>query len=52
MIAIIHFADRLSAWFGKAFAWLIMLMTFGIGYEVFVRYVLTSRRPGRSTSPS
>lgn len=36
----IHFADKVSAWFGKAFAWLILVMTFGVGYEVFVRYVL------------
>ncbi len=32
--------DRISAWVGKAFAWCIMVMTFGVGYEVFVRYVL------------
>ncbi|MCZ7599748.1 MAG: TRAP transporter small permease subunit [Gammaproteobacteria bacterium] len=38
MIAYIEFADRLSAWFGKAFAWLILVMTFGVCYEVFVRY--------------
>jgi len=31
------FADRLSAWFGKAFAWTIMIMSFGIGYEVVAR---------------
>ncbi|SET30181.1 TRAP transporter small permease subunit [Paracoccus homiensis] len=42
MLAFIRFADRLSAWFGKTFAWLIMLMTFGVSYEVFVRYVLNS----------
>ena len=36
----IHFADSVSAWVGKAFAWCIMVMTFGVGYEVFVRYVL------------
>jgi TRAP-type mannitol/chloroaromatic compound transport system permease small subunit len=36
----INFADSLSAWFGKAFAWCIVIMTFGVGYEVFVRYVL------------
>lgn len=36
----IRFADGLSAWFGKAFAWCIMVMTLGVGYEVFVRYVL------------
>ena len=45
MLAIIHFADSLSAWFGKAFAWLIILMTFGTAYEVFVRYVLNSPTP-------
>jgi len=36
----IFFVDKVSAWFGKAFAWLIIVMTFGVGYEVFVRYVL------------
>ncbi len=40
MVAFIRFADSLSAAFGKAFAWLIILMTFGTSYEVFVRYVL------------
>ncbi|BDA85720.1 membrane protein [Aureimonas sp. SA4125] len=45
MLAIIHFADSLSAWFGRAFAWLIILMTFGTAYEVFVRYVLNSPTP-------
>ncbi|MBE3637928.1 TRAP transporter small permease subunit [Mangrovicoccus algicola] len=42
MIAYIRFADALSAWFGKAFAWLILMMALGTGYEVFVRYVLNS----------
>ena len=42
MIGFIRFADSLSAWFGKAFAWLIVLMAVGTGYEVFVRYVLNS----------
>jgi TRAP-type mannitol/chloroaromatic compound transport system permease small subunit len=42
MISYIRFADRVSAWFGKAFAWLIMLMAFGVGYEVFMRYVLNA----------
>jgi TRAP-type mannitol/chloroaromatic compound transport system permease small subunit len=36
----IYIADSISAWFGKAFAWCILIMTFGVGYEVFVRYVL------------
>ena len=35
----IRLADSISAWFGKAFAWLVLVMTFGIGYEVLVRYV-------------
>jgi len=38
MLGYIQFADRLSAWFGKAFAWLIMVMSIGVGYEVLVRY--------------
>ena len=42
MIRYVMFADRLSAWFGKAFAWLIMVMAIGIGYEVFVRYVMNA----------
>ncbi len=45
MIGYIRFADSLSAWFGKAFAWLILLMAVGTGYEVFVRYVLNSPTP-------
>lgn len=45
MIRYIRFADSLSAWFGKAFAWLIVLMTVGTSYEVFVRYLLNSPTP-------
>ena len=45
MTAYIRFADRLSAWFGHAFAWLILLMTFGVSYEVFVRYALRAPTP-------
>jgi TRAP-type mannitol/chloroaromatic compound transport system permease small subunit len=40
MLRFIEIADAISAWFGKAFAWCILVMTFGVGYEVFVRYVL------------
>jgi TRAP-type mannitol/chloroaromatic compound transport system permease small subunit len=29
-------------WVGKAFAWLILVLTLGISYEVFVRYVLSA----------
>jgi TRAP-type mannitol/chloroaromatic compound transport system permease small subunit len=45
MIRFIGFADRLSALFGKAFGWLIVLMTFGMSYEVFVRYLLNKPTP-------
>lgn len=40
MEKVINFIDSVTAWFGKAFAWCILIMTFGVGYEVFVRYVL------------
>ena len=36
----ITFVDKVSAWVGKAFSWCILIMTFGVGYEVFVRYVM------------
>lgn len=42
MLGFIRFADNLSAWVGKSFAWLIIVMAFGVGYEVFVRYLLNS----------
>jgi TRAP-type mannitol/chloroaromatic compound transport system permease small subunit len=34
------FVDRLSMWMGKTFAWCILILTLGVSYEVFVRYVL------------
>lgn len=42
MLNYIRFADAVSAWFGKAFAWLIILMSVGTGYEVVVRYLFNS----------
>jgi TRAP-type mannitol/chloroaromatic compound transport system permease small subunit len=36
----LDFIDTFSTWVGKSFAWLILVLTFGISYEVFVRYVL------------
>jgi len=45
MLAYIQFADRLSAAFGKTFAWLIVMMTFGMAYEVFVRYLANAPTP-------
>jgi TRAP-type mannitol/chloroaromatic compound transport system permease small subunit len=32
--------DAISAWVGKSFGWLILILTLGVSYEVFVRYVL------------
>lgn len=40
MTGFLHFIDSLSTWVGKAFAWLILILTLGISYEVFMRYVL------------
>jgi TRAP-type mannitol/chloroaromatic compound transport system permease small subunit len=40
MTRFLFFIDSLSQWVGKAFAWLILVLTFGVSYEVFVRYVL------------
>ncbi|SFH51199.1 TRAP-type mannitol/chloroaromatic compound transport system, small permease component [Palleronia marisminoris] len=45
MLTYVRFADSLSAWFGKAFAWLIILMTFGTAYEVLVRYAFNAPTP-------
>lgn len=40
MYGYIYLADRISLWFGRAFAWAIMIMAFAMGYEVFMRYLL------------
>jgi TRAP-type mannitol/chloroaromatic compound transport system permease small subunit len=36
------FIDLLSAWVGKCFGWLILVLTLAISYEVFMRYVLNA----------
>ena len=36
----IFFIDTVTGWVGKAFAWCILIMTLGVSYEVFVRYLL------------
>jgi TRAP-type mannitol/chloroaromatic compound transport system permease small subunit len=41
----IRFADTVSAWFGKVFAWCVVLMTLGIGYEVVARYFFHAPTP-------
>jgi TRAP-type mannitol/chloroaromatic compound transport system permease small subunit len=40
MNRILLFIDAISAWVGKSFGWLILILTLGVSYEVFVRYVL------------
>jgi TRAP-type mannitol/chloroaromatic compound transport system permease small subunit len=40
MTRFLYWIDSLSLWVGRAFAWLILILTLGVSYEVFVRYVL------------
>ncbi len=34
--------ESLSVWVGRAFGWCILILTFSVSYEVFVRYVLNA----------
>ncbi len=45
MESYIWFADKLSAWFGKVFAWCVLIMTIGVSYEVVVRYFFRAPTP-------
>ncbi len=38
----IYMIEGLSLWVGRAFGWCILILTFSVSYEVFVRYVLNS----------
>ena len=40
MTGILLFIDLLNTWVGRIAGWLILVLTFGVSYEVFVRYVL------------
>lgn len=42
MINVIRFIDSVTSWFGRAFAWLILLMAFSMGYEVISRYLFNA----------
>ena len=42
MVNSVFFIDKVSAWFAKAFAWLILMMAFGMGYEVAMRYLFNA----------
>src|SRR6185503_12810311 len=39
---LIHAIDEFSYWSGKAFAWLIVALTFVVSIEVFKRYILNA----------
>jgi len=40
MTRVLYFIDRLSMWVGHAFAWCILVLTFAVSYEIFVRKAL------------
>lgn len=40
MNRILLFIDLINTWVGRVAGWLILVLTFGVSYEVFVRYVL------------
>jgi TRAP-type mannitol/chloroaromatic compound transport system permease small subunit len=42
VVQIIHAIESLSIWVGRAFGWCILILTFSVSYEVFVRYVLNA----------
>jgi TRAP-type mannitol/chloroaromatic compound transport system permease small subunit len=42
VVKFIHSIEGLSQWVGRAFGWCILILTFSVSYEVFVRYVLNS----------
>ena len=39
---LVHAIDEISYWSGKAFAWLIVVLTFVVSIEVFKRYILNA----------
>ena len=42
MTQFIYAIESLSVWVGRAFGWCILVLTFSVSYEVFVRYALNS----------
>ena len=40
MQRLLFLADQISTWVGKISSWCILILTFVVSYEVFVRYVL------------
>ena len=46
---LVYSIENLSVWVGRAFGWCILVLTFSVSYEVFVRYVLNAPPFGPST---
>ena len=42
MQKIIYAIEGLSVWVGRSFGWCILILTFSVSYEVFVRYALNA----------
>jgi TRAP-type mannitol/chloroaromatic compound transport system permease small subunit len=42
MKSVIHAIESFNIWIGRAFGWCILVLTFSVSYEVFVRYVLNA----------
>ena len=42
MTKLIYAIKSLSTWVGRMFGWCILILTFSVSYEVFVRYVLNA----------
>ena len=42
MTSFVYMIESVSVWVGRAFGWCILILTFSVSYEVFVRYVLNS----------
>ena len=42
MTRFIYTIEGLSIWVGRAFGWCILILTFSVSYEVFVRYVMNA----------
>ena len=42
MTSIIHAIESFNIWIGRTFGWCILILTFSVAYEVFVRYVLNA----------
>lgn len=42
MTKLIYTIESLSNWVGRAFGWCILILTFSVSYEVFVRYLLNA----------